>query len=86
VTARADPAKLAAAMKRQRAKDRPDVQLPVVLVSSRGGAYDASGIDTMLDRLPPPSAPSRSDPGQVNQSYVMCQQSEAKSQKSNSKN
>jgi integrase len=43
--------KLASAIKRYQARQRPDVEVPELLISSRLTAYDAAGIDTMLDRL-----------------------------------
>ncbi len=43
--------KLAAAIKRYQARQRPDVDAPELLINSRGIAYDRAGIDTMLDRI-----------------------------------
>jgi integrase len=43
--------KLAAAIKRYQARQRPDVEASELLVSARGTPYDKSGVDTMLDRL-----------------------------------
>ena len=43
--------KLAAAIKRYSARQRPEVDFPQLLIHSRGGPYETGGINSMMNRL-----------------------------------